>query len=210
MPATPSTKKGRRTRASILEAAGRVFSKDGYVDARMSDIATEAGLSTGGLYRYFDNKTDVFAALIADLHEEFYDASGHTGGVLASEPLKALQEANRGYIELYHQNRHVMRAFIEAAAVERRFRLILREMRERHVRRFARTYKDLFDSSTIRGVPVTTMADALACMVEQCCYVWFAQDEEFNVSMSIDDAVVATSQAWFATIFEGQAQRDLS
>jgi AcrR family transcriptional regulator len=206
MPAIPSTKKGRRTRDAILEAAGRVFSRDGYVDARMSDIATEAGLSTGGLYRYYDNKTDVFAALIADLHEEFYDASGHTGGVLASDPLEALRSANRAYIELYHKNRHVMRAFIEAAAVERKFRVILREMRERHVRRFSRTYRELFDSESVRGVSIETMADALSCMVEQCCYAWFAQDDEFNVTMPINDAVTATSEAWFATIFERNGQ----
>ena len=83
MPATPTTKKGLRTRNKILDAAGRVFARDGYVEARMLDIATEAGLSTGGLYRYFDNKTEVFAALIADLHEEFYNYSGHTRQLLA-------------------------------------------------------------------------------------------------------------------------------
>jgi AcrR family transcriptional regulator len=57
MPANPTTKKGLRTRGTILEAAARVFARDGYVEARMLDIASEAGLSTGGLYRYFDNKT---------------------------------------------------------------------------------------------------------------------------------------------------------
>jgi AcrR family transcriptional regulator len=55
MPAIPTTRKGRRTRGKVLDAAGRVFARDGYVDARMLDIATETGLSTGGLYRYFDN-----------------------------------------------------------------------------------------------------------------------------------------------------------
>jgi hypothetical protein len=31
--------------------------------------------------------------------------------------------------------------------------------------------------------------------------VWFALDEDFNGSTSVDDAVHATSEAWFATIF---------
>ena len=90
MTATPTTRKGQRTRRKILEAAGRVFARDGYVDARMLDIATEAGLSTGGLYRYFDNKTDVMAALIADIHEHFFEASGHTRPLLKTDPVAAL------------------------------------------------------------------------------------------------------------------------
>lgn len=201
MPAIPTTRKGLRTRNKILEAAGRVFSRDGYVEARMLDIANDAGLSTGGLYRYFDNKTEVFAALIADLHEEFYNHSGHTRQILREDPLAALMEANRGYIEHYHRNRHVMRAFIEAAAVEERFRQILYNMRERHVRRFAKAYRELHGVSEVRGVAVETMTDALACMVEQSCYAWFAQDEEFHGSTSVDEAVLATSQVWYAAMF---------
>jgi AcrR family transcriptional regulator len=201
MPATPTTKKGLRTRNKILEAAGRVFSRDGYVEARMLDIAIDAGLSTGGLYRYFDNKTEVFAALIADLHEEFYRYSGHTREILKEDPLAALTEANRGYIEHYYRNRHVMRAFIEAAAIEERFRAILYSMRERHVRRFANAYRELHGDDDVRGVSVETMTDALACMVEQTCYAWFAQDEEFHGSTSVEEAVRATSQIWYVTMF---------
>lgn len=167
----------------------------------MLDISSEAGLSTGGLYRYFDNKTDVFAALIADLHEEFYNYSGHTRQLLAEDPLAALTEANRGYIEHYHRNRHVMRALVEAASVENRFGTILHEMRARHVRRFVRTYQELTGRSDVRGVPIETMTEALACMVEQCCYVWFALDEDFNESTSVDEAVRATSEAWFSAMF---------
>ena len=71
----PTTPKGRRTRQTILDAASTVFTKDGYVDARMSDVATEAGLSLGGLYRYFENKEDLFSSVIRDIHEELFRRS---------------------------------------------------------------------------------------------------------------------------------------
>lgn len=77
-----------------------------------------------------------------------------------------------------------MRAFIEAAAVETRFRLILRDMRERHVRRFAHTYRGLSGDGLVGGVSVAVAAEALACMVEQCCYVWFAQAEENGTALN--------------------------
>jgi len=204
MPATPTTKKGRQTRRTILEAAGRVFSRDGYVDARMSDIATEAGLSTGGLYRYFDNKTEVFAALISDIHEEFYELSGHTRRILEADPMAALTEANRGYIEYYFKNRQVMRVFIEAASIEVRFRAILRSMRDRHVRRFAAAYRTLFGVEEVAGVSVEVLSEAMTCMVEQCCYVWFAQRADCADPPSVDEVVAATSHAWYASMFATQ------
>ena len=203
MPATPTTKKGRETQGAILEAGRKVFARDGYVEARMIDIATEAGLSTGGLYRYFDNKTEVFAALIADIHEEFYTQSGHTRPILQTDPLAALTEANRGYVEYYYKHRNVMRVFIEAAAIDERFRVILRNMRARHVKRFAAAYRATGGQNPVRGVSVEVAAEAMACMVEQCCYVWFAQEADCAIPVSMAEAISITSEAWYATMFSG-------
>lgn len=201
MTTTPTTRKGQRTRRKILEAAGRVFARDGYVDARMLDIAMEAGLSTGGLYRYFDNKTDVMAALIADIHEHFFEASGHTRPLLKADPVAALTEANRGYIEYYYQNRQVMRVFIEAAAIDARFSAILRGMRDRHVKRFTNAFRNLYGKDEVRGVAVEIVTEAMACMVEQCCYVWFAQEDDCPNPPTVEEAIAVTTQAWYATMF---------
>lgn len=201
MTAIPTTKKGIATRQKVLRAAARVFVRDGYVDARMLDIAQEAGLSTGGLYRYFDNKTDVFAAVIADLHEEFYERSGHTRALLSQDPYAALAASNRGYIEHYFDNRDIMRVFIEAAAIEGQFRETLRSMRVRHVRRFVSAYRSFDRDSPVEGVRLEVAAEALACLVEQCCYVWFAQEKDREEAVSVDEAVRITTQAWFDVFF---------
>lgn len=201
MTATPTTKKGLETRQKVLDAARIVFARDGYVEARMFDVAVQARLSTGGLYRYFDNKTDLFTAVIADIHEEFYQQSGHTRDLLARDPEAALTEANRGYIEHYYQHREVMRVFIEAASTEEQFRVILREMRDRHVRRFAGTYRRLFGEGDVNGVRLEVATEALACMTEQCCYVWFAQEKDNLRPTTIDEAVRVTTQAWYAMLF---------
>lgn len=197
----PTTKKGRQTRSKILGAAREIFAEDGYVDARMVDIAKRAGLSNGGLYRYFTSKEAVFAALIADLHEDLYRASGRTAHSFADEPMKALTEANRGYISKYFENRDVMRAFIEAAGVDRSFRQVWWDMRERHVRRFCATLSRDHGIEEIKGVAAATVVEALACMVEQACYVWFAQEGMGERRVSIDDATATVSGAWYAAIF---------
>lgn len=43
-------------REAILEAAFRLFAHNGYTNTRMSQIASEAGMTQGNLYRYFDSK----------------------------------------------------------------------------------------------------------------------------------------------------------
>lgn len=52
-------------RRRIIEAALRVFSRAGYTDASMDDIATEAGLTKPTLYNHFDNKEALFDAMMA-------------------------------------------------------------------------------------------------------------------------------------------------
>lgn len=47
----------------ILDAAWTCFARSGYHRTTMQDIATEAGISAGAIYRYFDGKEAVLAAI---------------------------------------------------------------------------------------------------------------------------------------------------
>nr|WP_316655856.1 TetR/AcrR family transcriptional regulator [uncultured Gellertiella sp.] len=53
-----------RKRDQILEGAKRIFMKAGFDAATMNDITREAQVSKGTIYVYFNNKEDLFAALI--------------------------------------------------------------------------------------------------------------------------------------------------
>ena len=55
-------------RAQILDAAVICFAKRGFHQASMHDISTEAGISVGLIYRYFENKEAVISAM-ADRHK---------------------------------------------------------------------------------------------------------------------------------------------
>jgi TetR/AcrR family transcriptional regulator, repressor for uid operon len=56
-------------RAQILDAAVACFAKRGFHQASMHDISSEAGISVGLIYRYFQNKEAVIAAM-ADRHKK--------------------------------------------------------------------------------------------------------------------------------------------
>lgn len=58
-----------QTRLNLLEAAEQVFGKQGFAATRLSDIATEAGVTRGAIYHHFGNKMELFVAL----HKEKVD-----------------------------------------------------------------------------------------------------------------------------------------
>lgn len=51
-------------REQIIDGARRVFMRLGFDAASMNDVTREAGVSKGTIYVYFQNKEDLFAALI--------------------------------------------------------------------------------------------------------------------------------------------------
>ena len=54
----------RRRRDDIVEAALKVFERDGYEAAKMIDIAKEAEVAKGTLYLYFENKSVLLEGVI--------------------------------------------------------------------------------------------------------------------------------------------------
>ncbi len=51
-------------REQILDGAKRVFMRMGFDAASMNDITREAGVSKGTIYVYFENKEDLFVAMV--------------------------------------------------------------------------------------------------------------------------------------------------
>ncbi|MBI1186085.1 MAG: TetR family transcriptional regulator [Alphaproteobacteria bacterium] len=59
-----------RRRQQILEAAEACFRRRGFHQATMQEICAEARISPGALYRYFDSKADIIAAISEEKRRE--------------------------------------------------------------------------------------------------------------------------------------------
>jgi len=55
----------------IIEAAVRVFARNGYYNSRVSDIAREAGIASGTIYLYFRTKEEILVRLFRDKMAEW-------------------------------------------------------------------------------------------------------------------------------------------
>ena len=58
-------------RERILMAAVEVFTRRGYNNVRMEEIAETAGIGKGTLYEYFDSKMQLFNEMIIKSWEEY-------------------------------------------------------------------------------------------------------------------------------------------
>jgi TetR/AcrR family fatty acid metabolism transcriptional regulator len=56
----------------ILEAAIKIFAKDGYHNSKISRIADEAKVAIGSVYIYFKNKEDILQKIFEDLWLRLY------------------------------------------------------------------------------------------------------------------------------------------
>ena len=57
-------KSGKTVRNRIINSATKNFSKKGYANTSMDEIAKSAKISKGGMYHYFTSKEDLFLAVI--------------------------------------------------------------------------------------------------------------------------------------------------
>lgn len=88
-------------RKALLEAAAAVFSRKGFANARISDIAVEAGVGKGTVYEYFDSKEELFLEVFRHLDVEFQRrlADRVAGADSACGRLQALFEAGAEFME---------------------------------------------------------------------------------------------------------------
>jgi AcrR family transcriptional regulator len=73
----PKQSRSRRRQLDLLEAATRIFARDGVAKAKMADIADEAGMSVSSIYDYYPSKEDLAYEIpirrLAQFYAEFLE-----------------------------------------------------------------------------------------------------------------------------------------
>lgn len=89
----------QRRRQQILDAARACFRERGFRQTTIEEICAEARISPGALYRYFDTKTDIIAAIALDARAE---AEAMLAGLSGAERLiDGLAELARAFFETF-------------------------------------------------------------------------------------------------------------
>jgi AcrR family transcriptional regulator len=197
---TAATRKGRVTDEAFKDAARLVFARDGYLNAKISDIAEAAGRSAASFYNYYDTKADLLIALAEEFHLEATSLAVLPFQVgLAGE--EALREAVAGFWRTYAKRRGELIGIFQAAMVEGRFRDRWLELRGEAITRIAAEVRAAQAQGYCPGVDPVMMASALSAMLEHFCYIWLGQGGEKDVPFDDERALDAVATIWAKAVY---------
>ncbi|HEV7759007.1 MAG TPA: TetR/AcrR family transcriptional regulator [Acidimicrobiales bacterium] len=189
----PRTGRGERTRDELMAAATEVFWDKGYVDTRVADIAERAGVSHGTFYTYFDSKEAVLWAIAADLNEAMSRTARGVRAEVGGDEVKAIELANRRYLQTYLDNRKVMRLMEEVASFNPEMRKARQRTRVRFVTQTTRSIERLQAAGRADpGLDATYAAHALVSMVSHFAYYMVAT----RTALDVDTAVATLTTLW--------------
>ncbi len=102
------------TRTRILEAARRVFERQGFHGSSLDQVAREAGFTKGAVYSAFDSKADLFLTLLAERatqRQQAWEAMSRR----ATSPEAFVAEVTGGFAQSVSREREWWAAVIEFA-----------------------------------------------------------------------------------------------
>ncbi|GAA0571318.1 TetR/AcrR family transcriptional regulator [Actinomadura livida] len=116
MDAEPRSAKGRRTRARLFEAGKVVFERDGFLQARITDIAAEASVSHGSFYHYFDSKESLFREIAEEVEVRLVSMDDIAQDLDEDAgPVARIRAANKAYLTAYRKEARIMRVIEEVS-----------------------------------------------------------------------------------------------
>jgi AcrR family transcriptional regulator len=185
----PRSRKGVQTRARLIEAARQVFERDGFLNARISDIAATANLSQGSFYHYFESKEQIFREVAEAQERRLTEPDTDRSASRAELPAReVIHRANRRYFERYRDAAQLMGVIEQVSRYDEpvsaaRFATMkhFAERAERSIRRMQR--EGLADKRVDAGIA----ADALGAMVARFAELWMVQGyRDYDFEKAVD------------------------
>jgi AcrR family transcriptional regulator len=186
----PRSRKGAQTRSRLLEAAKAVFEQDGFLEARISDIAERAGLSHGSFYHYFDSKEQIFREVAKAIEDELVapvDAVIFDPESTAT-PRERIREGIRRHLVSYRDEAPIMGIIEQVSRYDDHVRAVRAEQRDRSQQQIAESIRQL----QLRGMadpeldPELAIA-ALGAMTQRFPELWLVEHtHEFDFDRAVD------------------------
>lgn len=174
----------------ILEAAIRVFARQGYYNSTISQVAREAGVGDGTIYLYFKNKDDIldnfFSYKTTQIFSQFQDEVAR-----CANALDKLERLVACHLQEFEQNRDLAVVY----EVETRMR---RHLSDEKLKEMSRMYFDLVahivnqgqNEGTIRqNIPIHLVKQYLIGAVDEVITTWLYSSREYQLASMAEPLV---------------------
>jgi AcrR family transcriptional regulator len=195
--AASRTRRGQRTREALVQAALEVFGRDGFFDAKITDMTAAAGVANGSFYTYFESKVDIFHEAAARILNASVETA-HGEPAATRDPVRDIYWANRAFMLEYQRQAGMMRAIEQATPFDPHIQELRRRSWDVAVGRAVRRIERLQE----HGLADPTMdaeftAACLGAMVVRVCYASFVLSE---IPIDVDRAVMTATRIWAKAI----------
>jgi AcrR family transcriptional regulator len=161
-------------KSQILNAAEGVFTKKGFNEARMDDIAEETGLSKGTLYLYFKSKDDLIIAILDRIFQrdfrQFEDLRQDEVG--ASETIWKLTDLVSKEIASLLRLIPIIYNFLALAFRNKYVQQALKKYVNRYLDILIPIIQRGIDSGEFRSVDARQVAIAVGAIIEGTILLW--------------------------------------
>jgi TetR/AcrR family acrAB operon transcriptional repressor len=186
------------TRASLLDAAERLFLAKGVSRTSLNDIAVAAGTTRGAIYWHFKDKADLFNAMMERVTLPLESAFQHNGAARGEDPLPFLREGVLRALRHTAGDEQTRRVF-EVATLKVEYVDELGAVRSRHIRirqQFLdQMQRSLRASARWRGtklaIPAAAAAHGLHALIDGLIQNWLLDRSAFDLVRTGEHAVDA-------------------
>jgi len=197
MDAEPRSAKGRRTRARLIEAGKAVFERDGFLQARITDIAAEAQVSHGSFYHYFDSKESLFREIAEEVEVRLVsmdDIAHHVDS--DSGPIDRIRAANRSYLTAYKKEARIMRVIEEVSRYDETVRSV-RAKRDDYLAARLESAIARLQTAGLADTRIDTRyaAMALGGMVAKFAEMMFVGGNAFDLDVAVEQLTLLWANA---------------
>jgi TetR/AcrR family fatty acid metabolism transcriptional regulator len=110
-------KKAKKKKESILASSLIIFARDGFYNAKMSDIANHAGIGTGTLYLYFENKEQILKELLVEIWSTVFDELSKINNKTKLTPKQKIRNSAKRIYELAKNKSEIARMVLQEYAL---------------------------------------------------------------------------------------------
>ena len=160
-------------RARILDAAERIFGRDGFFSAKVADVAREAGVADGTIYLYFKSKDDLLISLFESRMER---VNAHLAAAIA--PVVGARARLTTFVRAFLQLVHDQPQVAEVLTVElRQSSKFMKEYDNPHFAAFLRQLATIVADGQKSGELTATVPPPIAArmifgMLDELATAW--------------------------------------
>lgn len=189
-------------RRQVLDAAVTVMGKTGFHQMSMQDLATEAKVSVGLIYKYFGGKEDLLLATIVRILDAFRDQLAPVIDDAGADVVVQLVAGIRRYIEIVDENLDgVVLTYRESRTLGAEGRTQIKELEIASAAPLRAVIEAGIELGVFRAVDV----DLTVCDIMLLAHGWALKHWHFGPGYTVDEYIaLQTRHVLNALVAEGR------